>query len=169
MANPFSSLLLGGLALLAETAAPAPTAAGSFAAFAATAVAEERSEAGDLLVAEAPPLADLVAPAPAAIAPEAPLRAAPVRVLTEIGMVYVPRAFHPREDGTFDLVIHFHGTPGALEKALDSAGIDAVLVVVNLGLGSGPYEDRYQHEAALDVVLKVAERTLTRAHVMDAR
>ena len=166
-----SSLLLGGLVWLsagkASAPAPPPVEAGSLATTAANAVATTP----ETQTTETPAPTKVDGPEPVddgSEAPEVAMRDTAVRVLTEVGMVYVPRTFHPNASGGFDLVIHFHGAPPAVEAALDHAHIDAVLVIVNLGLGSGPYETRYQHEAALEAVVKVAERTLVKKHVMDA-
>lgn len=43
----------------------------------------------------------------------------------------------------FDLVLHFHGAPPSVEASFERSGIDAALIVVNLGIGSGPYEDAF--------------------------
>ena len=87
--------------------------------------------------------------------------AKPVQVLTEAGMAYLPKGFHP-VDGGYDVVIHFHGAPGAVEGALDRVGLNAALLVMNLGIGSGAYEDKFADETALDRVLPVIERTVAK-------
>jgi hypothetical protein len=48
----------------------------------------------------------------------------------------------------FDLVVHFHGAPPSLEPAFDKSGIGGVLAIVNLGIGSGAYEDAFQAPSA---------------------
>lgn len=45
--------------------------------------------------------------------------------------------------GAYDIVLHFHGAPVALESALERSGLDAALVIVNLGIGSGVYEQAF--------------------------
>jgi hypothetical protein len=51
----------------------------------------------------------------------------------------------------YDLLIHFHGAPPVMESAFERSGIDGVLAVVNLGLGSGKYETAFQAPGSYDV------------------
>jgi|GEM_PF-494451 len=74
------------------------------------------------------------------------------------GVLHVPESFSSA-DGTFDLVMHFHGNTQIVEESYNAAKINALIYVVNLGIGSGAYEDRY---SAPDVF----EETLTR--IVDA-
>ncbi|HWA76185.1 MAG TPA: hypothetical protein VG937_27790 [Polyangiaceae bacterium] len=48
----------------------------------------------------------------------------------------------------FDLVVHFHGAPTSLEPTFEKSGIGGVLAIVNLGIGSGAYEDAFQAPSA---------------------
>ncbi|MCU0691760.1 MAG: hypothetical protein MUF54_10195 [Polyangiaceae bacterium] len=73
---------------------------------------------------------------------------------------YVPSGFVP-EDGTYDMLVHFHGVPTRMRPAFQAAGFDhAVLVTVNLGLGSGPYEERFALPAAFPQLLASIERAM---------
>src|SRR5688572_9080825 len=45
----------------------------------------------------------------------------------------------------FDVLIHFHGAPTAMEPAFERSDIDGVLVILNLGNGSGRYEQAFQY------------------------
>lgn len=45
---------------------------------------------------------------------------------------------------SYDLLIHFHGAPTAMEPAFEKSGIRGVLAVLNLGIGSGKYEEAFQ-------------------------
>jgi len=54
----------------------------------------------------------------------------------------------------YDLVVHFHGAPPVMEAAFEHAGIDGALVVYNLGLGSGAYEDPYSVPNSYDHMLE---------------
>lgn len=51
----------------------------------------------------------------------------------------------------YDLLIHFHGAPPVMESAFERSGIDGVLAVINLGLGSGKYETAFQAPGSYDV------------------
>lgn len=72
----------------------------------------------------------------------------PVRVVRGRKIVTVPQLCRDVE-GRYDLVIHFHGAPEMIEPVFQRAAIDAVFVVVNLGIGSGPYEDAFLQDGSL--------------------
>jgi len=54
----------------------------------------------------------------------------------------------------YDLLVHFHGAPAVMEAAFEHSGIDGALVVYNLGLGSGAYEDPYSIPNSYDHMLE---------------
>ncbi len=84
----------------------------------------------------------------------------PVRTVTLAGrLVAVPRGCASVERG-YDAVVHFHGAPSAVESAYARSGLSAVLLVINLGLGSGPYENRFQDPEALDRQLAALDRVV---------
>ncbi len=58
----------------------------------------------------------------------------------------------------FDLLIHFHGAPQSLEPAFERSSVDGVLVILNLGNGSGRYDDAFNYAGAFDALL---QRTTT--------
>jgi hypothetical protein len=104
------------------------------------------------------PLPSIAAPVPVPVpALSAVLRAdrALVRdgyTLVGAGALFVPSSFHS-EDGVYDLVIHFHGNAALVAESFSAAGVNALLLVVNVGIGSGPYEERYAPAVMLDVEL----------------
>ena len=53
----------------------------------------------------------------------------------------------------YDLLVHFHGAPAVMEAAFDHSGIDGALVIYNLGIGSGAYEDPYSFPNSYDHML----------------
>ncbi len=73
------------------------------------------------------------------------------------GLITLPPAFES-EDGAYDLVIHFHGNTDLVEESFAVSGLNAVVVIMNLGNGSGPYEDRFANPLSLPEVL---DRTQT--------
>jgi hypothetical protein len=77
----------------------------------------------------------------------------PVTVRAGRKVVHIP-ADCRRPGGSYDLVVHFHGDPRAVQTAFDNAGVKAVLVVLNLGIGSGPYEKAFAQEGSLDRLLE---------------
>lgn len=50
----------------------------------------------------------------------------------------------------FDLLVHFHGAYTTVEPQLMQSGIDALYVVVNLGIGSGAYEEAFATKRAFN-------------------
>ncbi len=76
------------------------------------------------------------------------------------GVLMVPDSF-ASADGTFDLVIHFHGNVAVVKESLEVAGVNALLAIVNVGLGSGAYEHALDgpgaYEALLDEIRETAE------------
>lgn len=81
------------------------------------------------------------------------------------GVLYIPSSFTARADGAFDLVIHFHGNTELVTESYETSQLDAVVAVLNLGTGSGRYEERFENPAALAEVLarttdSLAERGL---------
>jgi len=63
-------------------------------------------------------------------------------------IIFVPQVCRNGE-GRYDLVVHFHGAPDAVEPQVPKLGFPAVFVLVNLGVGSGPYEDMFAHDGSL--------------------
>jgi hypothetical protein len=72
------------------------------------------------------------------------------------GVLYVPPNFHST-DGSFDVVLHFHGNTQLVEESVAEAGINALVHVTNLGLGSGRYESYFQVPTAYDQLIKDIE------------
>lgn len=50
----------------------------------------------------------------------------------------------------YDLLVHYHGAPAVVEAAFEHSGIDGALVIYNLGIGSGAYEDPYSMPGSYD-------------------
>jgi hypothetical protein len=90
-----------------------------------------------------------VVPAGAVLVPPG----APVQVRTRSGRVVVLPRGCESASGAYDLVAHFHGAPPRVISMFEHAGIDAVLVVINLGTGSGPYEQAFARRGGLDDLL----------------
>jgi hypothetical protein len=75
------------------------------------------------------------------------------------GLLMLPPSFHS-QDGAYDLVIHFHGNTDLVEESFALAGVNAVVVIMNLGVGSGPYEDRFGNPGALPEVIERTQTTM---------
>ena len=76
------------------------------------------------------------------------------------GVFYIPQAFTARDDGQYDLAIHFHGNTELVVQSFEAVQLDAVVAVLNLGNGSGPYEDKFANPAAFQEVLARAQEAL---------
>ncbi|MDX2052461.1 MAG: hypothetical protein SFV15_08730 [Polyangiaceae bacterium] len=64
--------------------------------------------------------------------------------------------------GSYDLVIHFHGAPVALESALEHSGLDSALAIVNLGIGSGVYEQAFAAPGSFGAFVSEVSHTVTK-------
>ncbi len=69
--------------------------------------------------------------------------------------LYLPENFQPLE-GTYDLVVHFHGLSRAQEWNIERTHINAAIVSVNLGVGSGPYEEAFRDPGAFQRLVATA-------------
>ena len=106
--------------------------------------------------AEVPKLwAAVIKPAPPADAALVRERRSPVSG----GLLTLPPAFHSA-DGAYDLVIHFHGNTDLVEESFAASGLNAVVIIMNLGTGSGPYEDRFGNPGSLPEMLERTQTTM---------
>jgi hypothetical protein len=84
------------------------------------------------------------------------------------GLLTFPPSFSS-EDGTYDLVLHLNGNTVLVEESFAYAGINAVVVILNLGVGSGVYEDRFASPAAFDLILSRAQTVMEQRGLRNAR
>src|SRR5262249_19639751 len=63
------------------------------------------------------------------------------------GLLTFPPSFHS-PDGRYDLIIHLNGNTDLVEESYGYAGVNAVVMILNLGVGSGVYEDRFADPAS---------------------
>lgn len=79
--------------------------------------------------------------------------------LVGAGSMFVPTSFRSR-DGVFDLLVFFHGNVDLVAQSAAAAKLEAIVLVVNIGTGSGAYESHYFIPAIfqreLDRVVEVA-------------
>jgi hypothetical protein len=68
------------------------------------------------------------------------------------GLLTFPPSFESK-DGRYDLIIHFNGNTDLVEESYGYAGVNAVVMILNLGVGSGVYEDRFEDPAAFRLIL----------------
>ncbi len=58
------------------------------------------------------------------------------------GVLYTPESMSS-SDGTYDLLLHFHGNVKIVVESVVAAHLNAAVAVVNLGVGSARYQDFY--------------------------
>jgi hypothetical protein len=100
--------------------------------------------------------------------PEAP-RFRPGRGPLGGGVFSLPTDLRVAEDGTVDLLIHFHGNTEMVLESVDHAKVGAATVVVNLGVGSGPYEDRFDNPVNFTDLLTRIEGAIEKRGVENAK
>jgi hypothetical protein len=71
------------------------------------------------------------------------------------GKLYLPAM--AIDGGAIDLIVHFHGGSSIIEPLLERSGVHAVLLSVNLGIGSRAYADHFGDEHALDRMIAEVE------------
>lgn len=76
------------------------------------------------------------------------------------GLLLFPPSFSSA-DGRYDLVIHLNGNTDLVEESYGYAGVNAVVMILNLGVGSGLYEDRFADPAAFQLILDRVRNVLT--------
>jgi len=94
-----------------------------------------------------------------AVSGEPATEAAPYRAHFGFADMYVPTFFHP-VNGTYDLIVHFHGIPVLQEENIEKTPINAVVVSVTLGIGSGAYSSAYQGAASFASLLAKTQAKL---------
>jgi hypothetical protein len=80
----------------------------------------------------------------------------PVQMLTSSGVVYLPRGFVTK-GGRFDLLIHFHGGAQVVTPIFEDTSLSSALLVVNLGIGSGVYEQHFAGGVLFPALLRGVE------------
>jgi hypothetical protein len=79
-----------------------------------------------------------------------------------LGKVLVPAARAVRDDGTFSLLVHFHGAE-PIRKELAPERMDLVIAALDAGAGSSKYERALAKDGALDAMIAAVEREVRAA------
>jgi hypothetical protein len=116
----------------------------------------------------APPPTSSAAPTPPPGRADAALRRARHTSIRG-GVLYIPKTF-ASPDGSYDLLLHFHGNTKVVLESAEVAKLNAVVAIVNLGIGSRLYEDAYQIPGSYEKLLaqiqrRVKQRGLEHAHL----
>ena len=84
------------------------------------------------------------------------------------GVLFVPSSFHSA-DGLFDLLVFFHGNTDLVAQSVAAAGLNALVLVVNVGTGSGAYEAHYGASALFPHELRRVAEIVSSRGLVDAR
>lgn len=77
------------------------------------------------------------------------------------GVVFVPASFHS-PDGAYDVLVHFHGNTAVVRESAEVAELNAIVVVINLGVGSAPYEEAYEMPGTYEQLLASIDGAVAR-------
>lgn len=84
------------------------------------------------------------------------------------GIVTIPSSFSSA-DGAYDLVVHFHGVNDVVQAGFERAGLNAVVMIINMGISSAAYETRFGIRSYLPALLAKAQAALEARGLRDAR
>lgn len=84
------------------------------------------------------------------------------------GVIDVPESF-ASADGSYDVVLFFHGNTGLVEESFPLAKVNTILVTFNLGIGSGVYEERFSNPDMLAEVLMRVKNTLKERGLLEPK
>jgi hypothetical protein len=78
-----------------------------------------------------------------------------------LGQIVAPQRGGIRKDGGFDLVVHFHGHE-PIRKEFVKTGGGVVLAGIDLGLGSGPYENAFADQSLFPRLIESIEAKMAK-------
>lgn len=84
------------------------------------------------------------------------------------GILVLPSTFVPDADGAYDLVLHFHGNTAVVKESAEVSKLNAAVGIVNLGIGSAPYEEYYAVPGTYEELLASVQRGLESRGVTNA-
>jgi hypothetical protein len=76
--------------------------------------------------------------------------------------LYIPTFFHPR-GGAYDLIVHFHGLSAAQESNVERSHVNAIVATLNLGVGSGPYEEAFKAPWTFPHLVNLLEKAIAKS------
>lgn len=84
------------------------------------------------------------------------------------GILVLPSTFEPDADGAYDLLIHFHGNTAVVKESAEVAHLNAAVAMINLGVGSLPYEEFFAVPGTYEDLLTTINRGLEGRGVTNA-
>ncbi len=85
------------------------------------------------------------------------------------GILVLPETFQPGTDGAYDLLVHFHGNTSVVRESAVAANLDAAVAIINLGIGSAPYEEFYAVPGTYEELLESVRVGLERRGLANGR
>ncbi len=115
---------------------------------------------GSIEVAKPSPEAPVAeAPEPAGPSADARLRRDGYSTIRG-GVLYIPETF-ASQTGDYDLLIHFHGNVKVMVESAEVAKVNALVAVINLGVGSAVYENAYAAPGTYESLLSQIHNAIT--------
>lgn len=76
------------------------------------------------------------------------------------GVLHFPKHFTAKPDGSYDLVVFFHGNPAIVLQSIEHLRMDVALCIINLGLRSQPYRQAYSAPGSFERLMVEVEQGL---------
>src|ERR1700722_6135881 len=86
----------------------------------------------------------------------------PFRATYGRAMIFLPPFFHA-VDGHYNLLVQFHGLNSIQEGNILQSHLNAAVVSVNVGMGSGPYEDAFRDPYAFPHLLSYSVHVIEKS------
>jgi hypothetical protein len=80
------------------------------------------------------------------------------------GILLAPKSFSTG-DGSYDLLLHFHGDVAMVRESVEAAGVNAIVAIVNWGVGSAIYKRKYEQEGQFERLLVQINKAVRRRGV----
>ena len=87
---------------------------------------------------------------------------APYRARMGYADLYIP-SFFQVERGAYDVIVHFHGVANLQEDNIERVRLNAVVVSITLGIGSGAYSGYFESPRAFDALLEKAQHEVEKS------
>ncbi len=73
------------------------------------------------------------------------------------GVLVAPKTFSS-SDGSYDLIIHFHGDVEIVRASVQRAKVNTMVAIINLGVGSEAYREQFQATGRFEALLAQIQR-----------
>ena len=74
------------------------------------------------------------------------------------GVLFIPPSFEPTDQG-FDVLLHFHGDTTLVKESVEASGLNALVLITNLGVSSHDYQQHFVGAGAMDgLIARIQEK-----------